>query len=462
MKAKNMFYCTDCGNEMAKWAGKCPACGAWNTIVEQPEKPRSVVSGRASKSARNGSMQPTRRACPVTDLQADEEIRFPTGMGELDRVLGGGAVKGSLVLVGGAPGIGKSTLMLQICSKLCEFSKVLYVSGEESEHQLKLRAKRLRVENSNLFVISETCLGDLVESVTTEQPDVLIVDSIQTLYNDALDSPAGSVSQVKDCTMALMQLAKGQDITVFVIGHVNKEGSIAGPKVLEHMVDCVLYFEGDQHTSYRILRAAKNRFGATNEIGVFEMRDEGLAEVENPSEMLLSGRPDDAPGTCVTCVMEGVRPVLAEIQALLVTSAGGNPRRTSNGFDYNRAAMLLAVLEKRGGLKVSACDAYINIIGGLWLDEPAADLAAIIALASSYLDRPIPSDLVAIGEVGLTGELRTVNQLAQRISEVHRLGFKQCLIPAHRAESLHAPHGLRLIPVRNIGEAIRAALRPQE
>ena len=460
MKAKTMFYCTECGNEMAKWAGKCPACGAWNTIVEQPEKPK-ISSARAGKTTIRSPMS-TRRACPVTDLQADEEIRFPTGMRELDRVLGGGAVKGSLVLVGGAPGIGKSTLMLQICSKLCEFSKVLYVSGEESEHQLKLRAKRLRVENSNLFVISETSLGDLVESVTAEQPDVLIVDSIQTLYNDALDSPAGSVSQVKDCTMALMQLAKGQGITVFVIGHVNKEGSIAGPKVLEHMVDCVLYFEGDQHTSYRILRAAKNRFGATNEIGVFEMRDEGLVEVENPSEMLLSGRPDDAPGTCVTCVMEGVRPVLAEIQALLVTSAGGNPRRTSNGFDYNRAAMLLAVLEKRGGLKVSACDAYINIIGGLWLDEPAADLAAIVALASSYLDRPIPNDLVAIGEVGLTGELRTVSQLAQRISEVHRLGFKQCLIPAHRAESLHAPQELRLIPVRNIGEAIRAALRPQE
>ena len=273
MKAKTMFYCTDCGNETAKCAGKCPACGAWNTIVEQPEKPK-IASARGGKTAR--SAMPVRRACPVTDLQADEEIRFPTGMGELDRVLGGGAVKGSLVLVGGAPGIGKSTLMLQICSKLCEFSKVLYVSGEESEHQLKLRAKRLRVENSNLFVISETSLGDLLESVTTEQPDVLIVDSIQTLYNDALDSPAGSVSQVKDCTMALMQLAKGQGVTVFVIGHVNKEGSIAGPKVLEHMVDCVLYFEGDQHTSYRILRAAKNRFGATNEIGVFEMRDEGL------------------------------------------------------------------------------------------------------------------------------------------------------------------------------------------
>ena len=459
MKQKTAFYCTECGNETAKWAGKCSACGAWNTIVEQPEAPKAL-SKSGAKTVRTGQLP--RRACPVTDLAADEEIRFPSGMGELDRVLGGGAVKGSLVLVGGAPGIGKSTLMLQICSKLCEFSKFLYVSGEESEHQLKLRAKRLRVESGNLLVLSETGLGDLMESVTREKPDVLIVDSIQTLYNDALDSPAGSVSQVKDCTMALMQLAKGQGITVFVIGHVNKEGSIAGPKVLEHMVDCVLYFEGDQHTSYRILRAAKNRFGATNEIGVFEMRDEGLVEVENPSEMLLSGRPDDAPGTCVTCVMEGVRPVLAEIQALVVTSAGGNPRRTSNGFDYNRTAMLLAVLEKRGGLKVSACDAYINIIGGLYLDEPAADLAAVVALASSYLDRPVPDELVAIGEVGLTGELRTVNQLSQRISEAHRLGFKQCLIPAHRADSLKVPQGIQLIPVRNIGEAIRAALRPQE
>ena len=382
MKAKTLFYCTECGNETAKWAGKCPACGAWNTIVEQPERPKGTGKGA---SVRVGMTR--RRACPVTDLTADEEIRFPTGMGELDRVLGGGAVKGSLVLVGGAPGIGKSTLMLQICSKLCEFSKVLYISGEESEHQLKLRAKRLHVESQQLLVLSETNLGDVLEAVNTEQPDVLIVDSIQTLYNDALDAAAGSVSQVKDCTLSLMQVAKGQGITVFVIGHVNKEGSIAGPKVLEHMVDCVLYFEGDQHTSYRILRAAKNRFGATNEIGVFEMRDEGLAEVENPSEMLLSGRPEDAPGTCVTCVMEGVRPVLAELQALVVSSAGGNPRRTSNGFDYNRAAMLLAVLEKRGGLKVSACDAYLNIVGGLSLDEPAADLAAVIALASSWTGR---------------------------------------------------------------------------
>ena len=457
MKAKTLFYCTECGNETAKWAGKCPACGAWNTIVEQPERPKGTGKGA---SVRVGMTR--RRACPVTDLTADEEIRFPTGMGELDRVLGGGAVKGSLVLVGGAPGIGKSTLMLQICSKLCEFSKVLYISGEESEHQLKLRAKRLHVESQQLLVLSETNLGDVLEAVNTEQPDVLIVDSIQTLYNDALDAAAGSVSQVKDCTLSLMQVAKGQGITVFVIGHVNKEGSIAGPKVLEHMVDCVLYFEGDQHTSYRILRAAKNRFGATNEIGVFEMRDEGLAEVENPSEMLLSGRPENAPGTCVTCVMEGVRPVLAELQALVVSSAGGNPRRTSNGFDYNRAAMLLAVLEKRGGLKVSACDAYLNIVGGLYLDEPAADLAAVIALASSYLDRPVPSDLVAIGEVGLTGELRSVNQLAQRVSEVHRLGFRKCVVPAHRAGTIKAPTGLTVIPARNIGEAIRAALRPAE
>ena len=315
------------------------------------------------------------------------------------------------------------------------------------------------VSPEELYILSETRLSDIVEAADEIKPDILIVDSIQTLYNDALDSPAGSISQVKDCTMALMQLAKGQGITVFVIGHVNKEGSIAGPKVLEHMVDCVLHFEGDQHTSYRILRAAKNRFGATNEIGVFEMRDSGLVEVENPSQMLLSGRPEDAPGTCVTCVMEGARPILAEIQALVVTSAGGNPRRTSNGFDYNRSAMLLAVLEKRGGLKVSACDAYLNIIGGLSIDEPAADLAAVIALASSYLDRAVPRDLAAIGEVGLTGELRAVNQLALRISEVRRLGFTKCVVPAYRISELGDFPGLQLIPAHNIAEAIRGALR---
>lgn len=454
MKTKTVFYCTECGNETPKWAGRCPACGAWNSIVEQADKP--VKSGRKSASAR--IVKPV----PITEIGTADEIRFSTGMGELDRVLGGGAVKGSLVLVGGAPGIGKSTLMLQICKKLGEFARVLYVSGEESAHQLKLRAQRLDAESDNLYVLSETCLGNILECVRSEQPDVLIVDSIQTLYNEDLDSLAGGVGQVKDCTMALMQLAKGQGVTVFVIGHVNKEGSIAGPKVLEHMVDCVLYFEGDQHMTYRILRAAKNRFGATNEIGVFEMMDRGLREVENPSEMLLSGRPKDAPGTCVTCAMEGARPVLAEVQALIAPASASNPRRMSNGFDYNRAAMLLAVLEKRGGLKVSACDAYLNIVGGLSLDEPAADLAAVIALASSYLDRPVPSDLVAIGEVGLTGELRSVNQLGQRVSEIQRLGFRRCVVPAHRAGTIKAPTGLTVIPARNIGEAIRAALRPAE
>jgi len=452
MKGKTIFYCTECGNETAKWAGKCPACGAWNTIVEQPAEKRSK-SGKSTLPA-----IPIRKAHPVTSLETSEEIRFLTGMGELDRVLGGGAVTGSLVLVGGAPGIGKSTLMLQICSKLCENFKVLYVSGEESEHQLKLRARRLSVASDRLYVISESGLSDVMESVDEEKPDILIVDSIQTLYNEELDSPAGSIGQVKDCTMTLMRLAKGRNITIFVIGHVNKEGSIAGPKVLEHMVDCVLYFEGDEQSTYRILRAAKNRFGATNEIGVFEMREEGLVEIPNPSELLLSGRPENAPGTCVTCVMEGKRPVLAEIQALVVPSSYGTPRRTTNGFDYNRAAMLQAVLEKRGGLKVSACDTYLNIIGGLQLDEPSADLAAIMALASSYLDQPVPDNLVSIGEVGLTGELRSVNQLEQRLKEVRRVGFQRCLIPAQRVAQPEIA-GLELIPVQNIGEALRVVLR---
>ena len=455
MKNKSVFFCTECGNETPKWSGRCPACGAWNTIVEQQG---SAGKGKKNTSSSGKTPLHTVKAIPLTEIETTEELRFSAGMKELDRVLGGGAVKGSLVLVGGAPGIGKSTLMLQICQTLCAFSKVLYVSGEESVGQLKMRARRLGVAGENLYVLSETNLEDVLASVEQEQPDILIVDSIQTLYNSDLDSAPGSVGQVKDCTLKLMELAKGEGTTVFVIGHVNKEGSIAGPKVLEHMVDCVLYFEGDQHMSYRILRAAKNRFGATNEIGVFEMQGDGLAEVENPSQMLLSGRPEDAPGTCVTCVMEGNRPVLAEIQALLAPSSFSVPRRTSNGFDYNRAAMLIAVLEKRGGLKVSACDSYINIIGGLYLDEPAADLAAVLALASSYLDKPISSDLTAIGEVGLTGELRSVDQLGQRLSEVHRLGFHRCVIPKRHRQKLGALDGLQLIEVSNIGEAIRAVL----
>ena len=449
MKAKTLFYCTECGNESPKWAGRCSVCGAWNSIVEQPEEKKAAGKGRLLANVR------TVKAESITDLSSDEEIRFSTGMGELDRVLGGGAVKGSLVLVGGAPGIGKSTLMLQICKKLGEQFRVLYVSGEESVHQLKLRAKRLHVESENLYVLSETNLGDVLECVNQEQPEVLIVDSIQTLYNEELNSPAGSVGQVKDCTMKLMQLAKEGSITVFVIGHVNKDGFIAGPKVLEHMVDCVLYFEGEQHMTYRILRAAKNRFGATNEIGVFEMLDCGLREVENPSEMLLSGRPEDAPGSCVTCVMEGARPVLAEVQALVAPTNANYPRRTCNGLDSNRASMLLAVLEKRGRLRMSQCDAFFNIIGGLTLDEPAADLATLVAIASSYLDKPVPAKLAAIGEVGLSGEVRSVSHAPQRLSEVHRLGFTKCIVPVQQGDMLRAPDGLQLIPVKNIGQVLQ-------
>lgn len=452
MKAKTVYFCTECGNETPKWVGKCPACGAWNSLVEQALE-------RSNKSGTGNSLAKSVKPVSITDIEESEEIRFFTGMRELDRVLGGGAVKGSLVLVGGAPGIGKSTLMLQICQQLGRQNKVLYVSGEESTHQLKMRARRLAVNSENLFVLAETSLGDILDCVDREKPDVLIIDSIQTLYNDTLDSPPGSVGQVKDCTLSLMQLAKGQGTTVFVIGHVNKEGNIAGPKVLEHMVDCVLYFEGDQHLTYRILRAAKNRFGATNEIGVFEMANEGLREVENPSEMLLSGRPLDAPGTCVTCVMEGARPVLAEIQALIAPSSGNRPLRSSNGFDFSRASMLLAVLEKRGGLKLSQCDAYLNIIGGLTLEEPAADLAALVAIASCYYDKPVPDDMAAVGEVGLSGEIRSINHLEQRLCEVQRLGFTRCMIPAHRAKDIKPIPGLTLLPVDNISKAMKLLVR---
>ena len=453
MKAKTIFYCTECGNETPKWQGRCPACGAWNTMVERPAEKAPKKAPSASRGSALGVA--LNRPKTMAEVETTDELRFPTGMGELDRVLGGGAVRGSLVLVGGAPGIGKSTLMLQICDHLCRTAKVLYVSGEESERQIKLRAERLQVRGEGLSLLSETNLENVIDAVHAVSPDVLIVDSIQTLYHGDVTAAPGSISQVKECTMALMQLAKGEGLTIFVIGHVNKEGSIAGPKVLEHMVDCVLYFEGERHMAYRILRAAKNRFGATNEIGVFEMEDGGLAEVPNPSEAMLAGRPENAPGTCVACVMEGVRPVLAEVQALVVPSAFGNPRRMSNGFDYNRAVLLLAVLEKRGGLLLGNCDAYLNVIGGLSLDEPAADLAAILAMASSFRDRPVPA---AIGEVGLTGELRSVSALGQRLSEVRRLGFTKCLIPKRTQGKLAVPEGLELIRVGNIREALAALL----
>ena len=451
-KSKTVYYCSECGNETPKWQGRCAACGAWNTLVEHVEKP--VAAGRARSAPVGISRTPQK----LSQVISNDEIRFTTGMGELDRVLGGGAVAGSLVLVGGAPGIGKSTLLLQICKSLCDGRSVLYVSGEESEKQLKMRAERIGTNSDDLYILSETSLSDILDAVNSTQPDILIVDSVQTLYREENDSAPGSVSQVKDCTMALMQLSKSDGITVFVVGHINKDGAIAGPKVLEHMVDCVLYFEGDPHSSYRLLRAAKNRFGSTNEIGVFEMADTGLIEVPNPSQMLLEGRPDGASGTCVACVMEGTRPVLAEVQALVSKTSFNVPRRTADGFDFNRAALLLAVAEKRCGMKLSAFDAYINVIGGLRLDEPGADLPVVLAIASSYRDTVIPNDLVAIGEVGLTGEIRSVSNLNQRLGEVARLGFKTCIIPKNGAEKLEIPDGLCVYRVKNLQEAIATAL----
>jgi len=451
-KTKTVFFCTEFGNETPKWQGRCSSCGAWNTLQEHIEKP--VPAGKARSAPVGLGRKPQR----LSEVASGDEIRFSTGMGELDRVLGGGGVAGSLVLVGGAPGIGKSTLLLQVCSSLCDGRTVLYISGEESERQLKLRAQRLGVSPESLFILSETRLSDVLEAVDEIKPEILIVDSIQTLYNEENDSSPGSVSQVKDCTMSMMHLSKFRGITVFVVGHINKDGAIAGPKVLEHMVDCVLYFEGDPNTSYRLLRAAKNRFGSTNEIGVFDMRDDGLVEVPNPSQMLLAGRPEGAPGTCVACIMEGTRPLLAEVQALVTKTTFNVPRRTADGFDFNRAVLLMAVLEKRGGLKLNVFDAYINVIGGLRLDEPGADLPVVLAVASSYRDTMISDDLVAIGEVGLTGEIRSVSHLNQRLAEAARLGFKKCIIPKGGTEKLEIPDGFTVYRVRNIREAIEIAL----
>ena len=450
MKSKTVFLCSNCGNETPKWAGRCPACGQWNTLEEYTPTP-------AAKTAGVSAVRCAAVAKRLSEVTTDETLRFTTGMSELDRVLGGGAVKGSLVLVSGAPGIGKSTLLLQICEHILREQTVLYVSGEESEQQLKLRAQRLGVQGDGLFLLCETNLDEILAAAERLKPDLLITDSVQTLFSEDKPASPGSVTQVRDCTMRLMQYCKSSGVTVFLVGHINKEGAIAGPKVLEHMVDCVLYFEGESHTSYRLLRAAKNRFGSTNEIGVFEMRDDGLCQVPNPSEMLLAGRPLNTPGTCVACVMEGTRPVLAEIQALVSPTTLSVPRRSGNGLDYNRAAMLLAVLEKRGGLRLSNADVYWNVVGGLRLDEPAADLAVVIAAASAAQDKPVSDTLAAVGEVGLTGEIRAVGQLSQRLSEIRRLGFTQCLVPRNVRE-LHAPEGLELLRVRNVREAIAVAL----
>ena len=451
-KQKTIYCCSECGNETANWAGKCPSCGAWNTLTELKIDSRA---GRSNAYAKTRSMSKPKK---ISELDMSAEIRFSTGIAELDRVLGGGAVVGSLVLVGGAPGIGKSTLLLQMCGCVDSGRKILYVTGEDSERQLKLRAVRLGVDNAEIYVLAETDINSIASCIDELEPEIVIIDSIQTVSDANVDSAPGSISQVRECTMRIMRLTKEKGLTVFVVGHINKEGSIAGPKVLEHMVDCVLYFEGERSTSFRLLRAVKNRFGSTNEIGVFEMDEDGLNGVENPSEALLAGRPENAPGTCVACVVEGTRPILAEVQAL-VSPSGYNASRRSNGIDYNRAAMLLAVLEKRGGLQVSGCDTYINVIGGLSLDEPAADLATVLAIASSFLDRPLGADLAAIGEVGLSGEIRSVSVINQRLSEISRLGFRRCVIPAHVKDELKQIEGLKLIPVRNIAEALASVLR---
>ncbi len=452
-KQKTIYCCTECGNETANWAGKCPSCGAWNTLREI-----KLSTDRRNKSTSftrgEPDFFPLKR---ISELDTDAEIRFMTGISEFDRVLGGGAVAGSLILVGGAPGIGKSTLLLQMCGSLEKDRKVLYVTGEESERQLKLRAMRLGVDGGETYVLAETDMDNIIAAISHSSPDIVIIDSIQTVSDPEVGSAPGSLTQIKECTMRIMRTAKEKGLTVFVIGHINKEGSIAGPKVLEHMVDCVLYFEGERSTSFRILRAAKNRFGSTNEIGVFEMADKGLRCVENPSEVFLSGRPENSSGTCVSCIVEGSRPILAEVQAL-VTPTNYNAARRCNGIDYNRAAMLLAVLEKRGGLPVGNCDAYINVIGGLSLDEPAADLATVLAVASSFLDRPLGTDLAAFGEVGLSGEIRSVSALNQRLGEISRLGFKRCVIPAHVRDEVKQFAGLELIPVKTVGEAMAAVL----
>ena len=434
--------------------GQCAACGSWNTIVEQPSYTKQKSAGAPAPSRLAAKDGPR----GLSQLDTSEEMRFKTGLKELDRVLGGGAVLGSLILVGGSPGIGKSTLLLQICGLIEDSLKVLYVSGEESERQIKMRAERLGVMSGNVFVFAETEISEILASAAELRPDILIIDSIQTLQNPDLTSSPGSVGQVKDCAASLLRLSKDAGITVFLVGHVNKEGAIAGPKVLEHMVDCVLYFEGERAMNFRVLRAVKNRFGSTNEIGVFEMLDNGLSEVANPSEMLLTGRPEDTPGTCVTCVIEGTRPILAEIQALVTPSSMSMPRRNSNGVEYNRAMMLLAVLQQRGGLRISGCDAYINVIGGLNIDDPGADLATVLALASAYRDKPIHSEITAFGEVGLTGELRQVSQTDQRLAEVARMGFGKCILPYSAKGRRRAPDALELIYVKTISEAIACSI----
>ncbi len=454
-KNKSVYVCQSCGYESVKWYGRCPDCGEWNSLVEEIRQQVAASKTRAA-SAAPAAPRATAQAARLSEISSDDSQRYKTGVGELDRVLGGGIVAGSVMLLSGDPGIGKSTLLLQICQYLCGSLKILYVSGEESARQLKLRANRLGVDSDNLYISATTDVENVLETVRKLSPDVVMIDSIQTMNLSALTSSAGSVTQIRECTQVLIGIAKSAEIPVFIVGHVNKDEAIAGPKLLEHMVDAVLYFEGERHQNYRILRAVKNRYGSTNEIGVFEMGQEGLHEVPNPSLMMLSGRPKNVSGTCVACVMEGTRPILAEVQALVSKTGFGTPRRQAAGFDYNRAALLIAVLEKRGGYFFGTLDAYINVVGGLRLDEPAADLPVAMALVSNLLDKCIPDDLAAFGEIGLAGEVRSVGSIQQRVSEAYRLGFTTCVIPRHCISMVNVRDmpDLNLIGVQNLSQAI--------
>ena len=449
-KIKSVYICSECGYESPKWFGKCPGCGEWNTMNEEIKSSAKTVTSTKTVSSKYSTPK------TINEISTNDEERFDTGFAELNRVLGGGIVKGSLILLGGDPGIGKSTILMQICQKLTDI-KILYVSGEESLRQLKLRANRLGVNNNNLLLMTETDVEIVTEQINSIKPDLVMIDSIQTMVLSELSSSAGSITQVRESTNVIMRTAKNLDIPVVVVGHVNKEGSIAGPKVLEHIVDTVLYFEGDKQLSCRILRAVKNRYGSTNEIGVFEMTDKGLTEVENPSQMLLSGRPTNVSGTCVTCSLEGTRPILVEVQGLATQSGYGNPRRMCTGFDYNRLALLIAVLEKRAGYYLSNYDAYVNIVGGFRIYERAADLAICMALVSSLKDEKISDNAIAFGEIGLAGEIRSVTQAQQRINEAVRLGFTKIVIPYHNAKNIDN-QGVEVIGVKNIRQAFEALI----
>ena len=455
MKLKTVYICSECGNQSPKWMGKCPGCGAWNSFVEdvigEESKADAAKSPRRALTARGGD----HKATPYKEMEMPSYIRTATGLGELDRVLGGGLVLGSVVLLAGEPGIGKSTLLMQISDILGSHRRVLYVSGEESDGQLKLRAERLGVVGENLSILTETNIERILGEIDRMTPDVVIVDSIQTIYSENINSTPGAVTQVRETALAFINKAKTDNISVILVGHVNKEGTIAGPKVLEHMVDAVLYFEGERQQTYRIIRAIKNRYGSTNEIGVFEMTDEGLAEVANPSEMLLAGRPQNTPGNCAVCTMEGTRPLIAEIQALVSATAFPAPRRTSNGIDYNRLCLILAVLEKRLGLRFSVNDVYLNVIGGMRLDEPASDVAVAMALISSLTDRAVPDELIAIGELGLSGECRAVSGLEYRVKEAARLGFRKAIIPSRNLEKRQIKADIELIPIKSIFEVLK-------